>query len=100
MRSLFSFLILLLTVLPSLAEFKFPPGVYQLAQLDEAMNAATKQKKPLYLVYGDETRDAALWVHWVIGVGLILLFPLHFFRGRRANYLALKHAKTFKKTQH
>ena len=54
----------------------------------------------LFLYYGDETRNAALWVHWVIGVGLVLLFPLHFIRGRRANYLALKHAKTLKNTQH
>ena len=46
----------------------------------------------LFLYYGDETRDAALWVHWVIGCGLVLLFPLHVIRGRRANYLALKHA--------
>lgn len=45
----------------------------------------------LFLYYGDEIRDAALWVHWVIGGGLVLLFPLHFIRGRRANYLALKH---------
>jgi hypothetical protein len=45
----------------------------------------------LFLYYGDETRDAALWVHWIIGCGLVLLFPLHFIRGRRANYLALKH---------
>lgn len=44
----------------------------------------------LFLYYGNETRDAALWVHWVIGCGLVLLFPLHFIRGRRANYLALK----------
>ena len=54
----------------------------------------------LFLYYGDETRDAALWVHWVIGCGLVLLFPLHFIRGRRANYLALKHTKTLKNTQH
>lgn len=46
----------------------------------------------LLLYYGDETRDAALWVHWVIGCGLVLVFPLHVIRGRRANYLALKHA--------
>ena len=46
----------------------------------------------LFLYYGDETRNAALWVHWVIGCGLVLLFPLHFIRGRRANYLALKRA--------
>ena len=46
----------------------------------------------LFLYYGNETRDAALWVHWVIGCGLVLLFPLHVIRGRRANYLALKHA--------
>lgn len=45
----------------------------------------------LFLYYGNETRDAALWVHWVIGCSLVLLFPLHFIRGRRANYLALKH---------
>ena len=47
----------------------------------------------LFLYYGDVTRDAALWVHWVIGCGLVLLFPLHFIRGRRANYLALKHTQ-------
>lgn len=47
----------------------------------------------LFLYYGDETRDAALWVHWVIGVGLLLLFPFHFIAGRHANYLALKHDK-------
>lgn len=46
----------------------------------------------LFLYYGAVTRDAALWVHWVIGCGLIVLFPLHFIRGRRANYLALKHS--------
>lgn len=45
----------------------------------------------LFLYYGDETRDAALWLHWVIGGGLVLLFPFHFIAGRRANYLALKH---------
>jgi hypothetical protein len=47
----------------------------------------------LFLYYGDETRDAALWVHWIIGCGLVLLFPLHFIRGRRANFLALKSHK-------
>ena len=47
----------------------------------------------LFLYYGDVTRDAALWVHWVIGCGLVLLFPLHFIRGRRANYHALKHTQ-------
>jgi hypothetical protein len=50
----------------------------------------------LFLYYGDETRDAALWVHWVIGSGLVLLFPFHFISGRRANYLALKHDKRHK----
>ena len=45
----------------------------------------------LFLYYADETRDAALWVHWVIGSGLVLLFPFHFIAGRRTNYLALKH---------
>lgn len=44
----------------------------------------------LLLYYGADSRKAALWVHWVIGCGLVLLFPLHFIRGRRANYLALK----------
>lgn len=47
----------------------------------------------LFLYYGDETRDAALWVHWVIGGGLVVLFPFHLLAGRRANYLALKHDK-------
>ncbi len=50
----------------------------------------------LFLYYGDETRDVALWIHWVIGVALVLLFPLHFIRGRRANYLALKQDKHIK----
>ncbi|MEO6118535.1 MAG: hypothetical protein ABIP37_05635 [Methylotenera sp.] len=45
----------------------------------------------LFLYYADETRDAALWVHWMIGGGLVLLFPFHFISGRRANYLAHKH---------
>lgn len=45
----------------------------------------------LFLYYGAVTRDAALWVHWIIGCGLVLLFPFHFVMGRRANYLALKH---------
>ena len=45
----------------------------------------------LFLYYADEMRDAALWVHWVIGGGLVVLFPFHFIAGRRANYLALKH---------
>lgn len=45
----------------------------------------------LFLYYGADTRDAALWVHWVIGCGLVLLFPFHFIAGRRANYLAMKH---------
>jgi hypothetical protein len=44
----------------------------------------------LFLYYGADTREAALWVHWVIGCGLVLLFPLHFILGRRANYLAHK----------
>lgn len=45
----------------------------------------------LFLYYADETRNAALWVHWIIGGGLVLLFTFHFIAGRRANYLALKH---------
>ena len=45
----------------------------------------------LILYYGDLMRDVALWVHWIIGGGLVLLFPFHFVMGRRANYLALKH---------
>ncbi len=45
----------------------------------------------LFLYYADEIRYAALWVHWVIGGGLVLLFPFHFIAGRRANYLAIKH---------
>ena len=51
----------------------------------------------LFLYYGADTRDAALWVHWVIGCGLVLLFPFHFIAGRRANYLAMKHPKHRKK---
>jgi hypothetical protein len=45
----------------------------------------------LLLYYAVDTREAALWVHWIIGGGLVLLFPFHFIAGRRANYLALKH---------
>lgn len=45
----------------------------------------------LLLYYADEWRDAALWIHWLIGGLLVLIFPLHFILGRRANYLALKH---------
>jgi hypothetical protein len=44
----------------------------------------------LFLYYGADTRDAALWVHWVIGGGLVLLFPLHYVIGKRADYLARK----------
>jgi len=47
----------------------------------------------LFLYYGAATREAALWVHWVIGCGLVLLFPFHFIAGRRANYLAMKQEK-------
>lgn len=47
----------------------------------------------LFLYYGADTRDAALWVHWIIGCGLVLLFPFHFIAGRRANHLAMKHPK-------
>jgi hypothetical protein len=45
----------------------------------------------IFLYYGADTREVALWVHWVIGCGLVLLFPFHFIAGRRANYLALKY---------
>lgn len=44
----------------------------------------------LFLYYGADTRNAALWVHWVVGCSLVLLFPFHFIAGRRANYLAMK----------
>ncbi|MEE9331877.1 MAG: hypothetical protein V3U89_06565 [Methylophilaceae bacterium] len=52
----------------------------------------------LFLYYGADTREAALWVHWVIGCGLVLLFPIHFIRGRRANYLAMKQKKALKRS--
>ena len=45
----------------------------------------------LFLYYADAMRDSALWMHWIFGSGLLLLFPYHFISGRRANYLALKH---------
>jgi hypothetical protein len=45
----------------------------------------------LFLYYGADTRNAALWVHWVLGGGLVLLFPLHYVLGRRANNLARQH---------
>jgi hypothetical protein len=41
----------------------------------------------LFLYYGADTREAALWVHWVIGCGLVLLFPAHYLLGKRANRL-------------
>lgn len=47
----------------------------------------------LFLYYAADTRDAALWVHWIIGCGLVLLFPLHYILGRRASYLARKQQK-------
>ena len=39
----------------------------------------------LFLYYGVDTREAALWGHWVIGCGLVLLFPAHYLLGRRAS---------------
>ena len=47
----------------------------------------------LFLYYADETRELALWTHWIIGGVLLVLFPFHFIAGRRANYLALKRDK-------
>jgi hypothetical protein len=47
----------------------------------------------LFLYYAVETRDIALWTHWIVGGTLLLLFPFHFISGRRANYLAIKHNK-------
>ena len=44
----------------------------------------------LILYYGVDTREAALWVHWVIGCGLVLLFPAHYLLGRRTSNLASK----------
>lgn len=54
----------------------------------------------LFLYYADETREVALWTHWIVGGWLVLLFPFHYIAGRRANYLALKHSdhKTQKPT--
>ena len=42
----------------------------------------------LILYYGVDTRQAALWVHWVVGCGLVLLFPAHYLLGRHASHLA------------
>ena len=39
----------------------------------------------LFLYYAVDMREAALWVHWVIGCGLVLLFPAHYLLGRRVN---------------
>jgi hypothetical protein len=44
----------------------------------------------LILYYGVDTRDAALWVHWVIGCGLVLLFPAHYLLGRRIGHSTRK----------
>ena len=54
MKAPCAFLILLLTTVTAIAEFKFPAGVFRVAQLDEAMNEAAKQRKPLFVVHGDE----------------------------------------------
>jgi hypothetical protein len=40
------------------AEMKFPAGVFRMTQLDQAMDEANKQKKPLFLVYGDHTHES------------------------------------------
>jgi hypothetical protein len=47
----------------------------------------------LFLYYSDETRELALWTHWIVGGALLALFPFHFIAGRHANYLALKSDK-------
>ena len=39
----------------------------------------------LFLYYAVDTREAALWVHWVIGGGMAILFPAHYLLGRRVN---------------
>ncbi len=36
----------------------------------------------LILYYGVDTREPALWVHWVIGCGLVVLFPAHYLLGK------------------
>ena len=36
----------------------------------------------LILYYGVDTREPALWVHWIIGCGLVVLFPAHYLLGR------------------
>lgn len=55
MKSHCALLLLLLTRMTALAEFKFPAGVFRIAQLNDAMNEAAKQKKPLFFVHSDET---------------------------------------------
>jgi len=47
----------------------------------------------VFLYYGAETREAALWIHWIIGCGIVLLGPLHFILGRRTNHLAAQQEK-------
>lgn len=39
----------------------------------------------LMLYYGtEESRDASLWTHWLIGSAMFLVFPLHTFIGRQS----------------
>jgi hypothetical protein len=47
----------------------------------------------LFLYYAVDTREIALWTHWIVGGTLLLLFPFHFISGRRANYFAIKQSK-------
>jgi hypothetical protein len=42
------------------AGIKVPAGVYRMAQLDQAMDEAGKQRKPLFLVYSDDTRNISV----------------------------------------
>lgn len=43
----------------------------------------------LTLYYGsEEVRNPALWLHWLIGGGILLVFPLHLIVGRRNQYRA------------
>lgn len=46
---------------------------------------ATLAVSGLMLYYGvEESRDASLWTHWLVGSAVFLVFPLHALLGREA----------------
>ena len=56
-KSCLFLLLAFLTPVTTHAGIKFPAGVFRMAQLDQAMSEASKQKKPLFFVYSDDTQN-------------------------------------------